>query len=116
MVYDKPLEDWEYPEPDDADDEEATSTITCPVCRRQIYEDASQCPYCGTNVDEMLPTIFKGRPIWFILLAVFGLLALLILELVIRPAKDWAAKDRSEESDPPDQETPGAATPPVETV
>ena len=51
-----------------------------------------------------------------LLIAVFGLLALLILELVIRPAKDWAAQDRSEEPDPPDQQTPDEATPAVETV
>jgi len=51
-----------------------------------------------------------------LLIAVFGLLALLILELVIRPAKDWAAQDRSEESDPPDQQTPDEATPAIETV
>jgi predicted amidophosphoribosyltransferase len=72
MVYDKPLEDWEYPEPDDA-------TITCPACRRQIYEDASRCPYCGADVDAMLPSIFKGRPVWFILLAVFGLLSFILV-------------------------------------
>ncbi|QHD85398.1 hypothetical protein GR168_08375 [Gordonia sp. JH63] len=51
-----------------------------------------------------------------LLIAVFGLLALLILELVIRPAKDWAAQDRSEEPDPPDQQTPDEATPAIETV
>jgi hypothetical protein len=79
-MIDKPLEDWEYPEPDaDEPDDDPDTTITCPVCRRQIYEDAPVCPYCGADVDAMLPSIFKGRPIWFILLAMAGIIAFILV-------------------------------------
>lgn len=78
MTMDKPLQDWEYPEPDPDDDADELATITCPVCRREIYEDAPMCPYCGADVDELLPSVFKGRPIWFILLAMAGVIAFIL--------------------------------------
>jgi hypothetical protein len=33
-------DEWE----DDSDDDE---TIPCPYCKKDVYEGAEQCPYCG---------------------------------------------------------------------
>ena len=46
--------DWDEPDPDEYpgdfyDDEGLESdTLSCPTCGREVYEDAEQCPACGT--------------------------------------------------------------------
>jgi RNA polymerase subunit RPABC4/transcription elongation factor Spt4 len=42
----QPLEDWEYPDPDEYDEEEV-DTIVCPECGRDVYEESPSCPECG---------------------------------------------------------------------
>lgn len=75
---DNPLRDDELP--DDAylgdgdwDDDEA-ELIDCPACGAEIYEEAEQCPVCGEYV---LPDnhVWSGRPAWWVVLGVLGLLA-----------------------------------------
>ena len=51
-----------------------------------------------------------------LLIAVFGLLALLILELVIRPAKSWVEDDETPDRKSPDQKSPDQETPPGEAT
>ena len=41
------IEDYEYPEPDDLDDDESTETILCPECHESIYVESVSCPNCG---------------------------------------------------------------------
>ncbi len=42
------IEDYEYPEPDHADeDDDFTDTISCPACGKSVYSEAIACPACG---------------------------------------------------------------------
>ncbi len=43
---DRALEDWEYPEPDESDDD-FVDTVRCPECGREVYEESPSCPGCG---------------------------------------------------------------------
>jgi hypothetical protein len=56
-------EAWDEEEDDEGDDDDPT--IPCPRCRREIYEDAERCPYCGSWVsrEDARPA---RRPWWFI--------------------------------------------------
>lgn len=59
-------DEWE----DDSDDE---STVPCPYCRREIYEDAQRCPYCERYIsDEDAPRAAKP---WWIVVGVILCLA-----------------------------------------
>jgi hypothetical protein len=70
------LTDDEYPEDDGLDDDE-TDTAPCPKCGAPIYEDAFQCPVCGTYVTPG-SSLWAGRPAWWILLGVLGLAATIL--------------------------------------
>ena len=51
--------DWQ-----NADDEDST-TVVCPGCGRDMYEDAPQCPSCGTYPSrEQHPD--APKPLWLI--------------------------------------------------
>ncbi len=52
----RPIEDFEYPEPDVEDDLE-TELITCSNCGESIYEEAVECPYCGSYVESTTPLV-----------------------------------------------------------
>ena len=67
----KPLEDHEYPEPDDDDDE--ASTVSCSNCGEQIYDEAAVCPYCGDYVTHST-NVWAGRPFWWLALGAIGVL------------------------------------------
>lgn len=64
-------EDW--PAEDDA-----TELVPCPHCGADIYEDAPQCPVCG---DYVMPDTseWTGKPIWYVLLALAGLAAVILI-------------------------------------
>ena len=56
--------DWDVSE--DASDEDGEPTIPCPHCRRDIYEDVAQCPYCRNYVSaEDAPP--APKPWWLVL-------------------------------------------------
>ena len=74
------LQDWEYPDADDAGD--LAETIACPSCGEAIYEDAEQCPSCGDYVTSRSTLVLADRPWWFVLLAVAGSVALVVWLLV----------------------------------
>lgn len=70
-------EDFWYDEPgDDLDD--AAETLPCPHCGTEIYEEAEQCPVCGNYV-TFGTSIWSGRPIWWIALALVGLVATVLV-------------------------------------
>jgi hypothetical protein len=76
-VYERDLEDWEYPEPDD-ETEDASTTIICLGCGAAIYDDSVQCPYCGDYVTTGTTSAFSGRPWWFVVLAAAGIVAVIV--------------------------------------
>ena len=77
---DEPL-DEDGPESDEPLDEngiddDQSETVPCPECGAEVYEDAVQCPVCGTYLSaESSP--WHGRPIWWILLGLVGTGALI---------------------------------------
>jgi hypothetical protein len=72
-------DDWEAPEPDNRDDDDV-ETLPCPACGRQIYEEAEACPYCGEYVTHST-SVFAGKPVWFVALAVLGIVAVIAMLL-----------------------------------
>ena len=75
----KPLDDSEYPDPDE--DDEAYDVIVCPNCRQEVFEDANQCPHCLFYISSSTDP-WVGRPTWWIVLGVAGV-ALAILALLL---------------------------------
>lgn len=70
------LQEWEYPEPDEAPDDESP-TITCPSCGQAIYEDSVRCPHCGDYVIAGAGSPLAGRPWWFVIMALAAILAVM---------------------------------------
>jgi hypothetical protein len=74
-----PKADWDDDEWDDAEDDldddldDDDTTITCPYCKRPVYEDAERCPHCERYISsEDAP--HGPKPLWIILGAVLCLL------------------------------------------
>ena len=82
------LDDNEYPDSDDFDeddfDDESSETIPCPECGAEVYEDAVCCPACGTYITAD-NSIWSGRPGWWILLGLLGILAVIVVLAGIYP-------------------------------
>ncbi len=70
------LEDWEYPDPDEADDSES-NTVPCSACGEEVFEDGVQCPHCGEYLSAPGSSAWRGRPVWFVVLAVLGIVAVI---------------------------------------
>ncbi|MEN6494334.1 MAG: zinc-ribbon domain-containing protein [Thermoguttaceae bacterium] len=64
--------------PDEDVDDDPTETVPCPSCGADVYEDAEQCPYCGTYITSQTSP-WAGRSVWWIVLAVLGLLATILV-------------------------------------
>ena len=58
-------DEWE----DDSDDDE---TIPCPHCKKDIYDGAEQCPYCGNYISEE-DSPREAKPLWLVIGAVICL-------------------------------------------
>lgn len=71
MFDDRPLEDWEYPEPDEGE-EEQVELRRCPACQREYYEESESCPYCGEYF-VMNRTPVVERSWWQIALGLAGI-------------------------------------------
>jgi hypothetical protein len=63
---------------DHGDDED--STIPCPSCGRDIYEDSPQCPHCGEYIVDNAAT--SGRHTWLIIVGVILCLCAIFAWLV----------------------------------
>jgi len=59
---------------DDFEDDSPSETTTCPSCGAEVYEDAVVCPVCNEYVTHR-SFVFRGRPLWYVLLAAAGILA-----------------------------------------
>lgn len=76
------LGDNEYPDDetegnDDWYDDDDSETISCPVCKADVYEDAEQCSACGNYITRNTAV----QPMWWwtavVLLVLFGLIAII---------------------------------------
>jgi hypothetical protein len=74
---DDELRDDEFPDEDDSDDG-SSETVACPECGAEVYEDAVQCPVCGNYIMHQAG-IWSGRPAWWIILALLGVLATVLV-------------------------------------
>lgn len=58
--------DWDNDEAEDDGDDE--STVPCPFCRREMFEDSPRCPSCGEYVSAA-DFARNGRPRWVLVTA-----------------------------------------------
>ncbi len=72
------LDEREYP---DVDDDEGT-TVSCPECGAEVYDDADQCNACGWFLVHDT-RVWSGRSYWWIVLGLLGIVAV-ILALALR--------------------------------
>ena len=73
--------DW-----DDALSDES-ETVPCPECDAEVYEDAEQCPICGSYIihsSSARQYLWKNRPLWWIVLGALGIVAV-VFGLVFLP-------------------------------
>jgi hypothetical protein len=73
--------------PDDELDEheeeraDGETAIPCPHCGADVFDDAEQCPDCGTwLVRDRRPS--TGRPSWFVVLGFLGVLLAILTWIV----------------------------------
>ncbi len=68
---------------DDSDDD--SEVLPCPSCGFTVYEDSPWCPSCGQYVTfpSGAAGVWSGRPAWWILLGILGVVATLILTLAV---------------------------------
>lgn len=74
QTWDEEDEDWG----DDESDLDGESTITCPHCGTEVYEDSPRCPSCENylSLEDSTPPA-TNKPWWVLLGAGLGLLAFL---------------------------------------
>ena len=80
--------DWQDDEEGDSQEweedlEEENSTVACPHCRAEIYEDSVRCPRCGNYITRETMHHFR-KPIWMIvgaLLALAGFAVYMLLDI-----------------------------------
>jgi hypothetical protein len=64
--------DEDLEDPDDREEDDEDSTISCPHCRREIHEDSERCPYCESYLSkEDAP---PARKPWWIIIGVVACL------------------------------------------
>ncbi len=77
---DDPLDEESEPdEPADESelDDDLSETVPCPECGTEVYEDAFQCPVCGSYLSSQSSNPWSGRSLWWILLGLLGTGALI---------------------------------------
>lgn len=67
-------EDW----PDEPEFEE---TRPCPACGADVYEDSPRCPICGEYITHSRSSTWAGRPVWYVLLGLLGIIAVVTMLL-----------------------------------
>ncbi len=64
--------------PDDSD--EVSETVACGACGRDVYEEASQCPYCGEFLTAST-SAWDDRPGWWSTIGLVGIVAVILVLL-----------------------------------
>lgn len=73
-----PEEDSDPEWDDDSGPEDESTTTECIKCGCEIYDDASRCPLCGEyQVGDRTLTAWEGRPFWWKLGGLLGIVAVL---------------------------------------
>jgi len=75
-----PGDDWidEGPSDEDLDEfgqDTAATTMPCPECGAEMYDESERCPTCGQYVTRDTNE-WASKPLWWILLAIAGVVAL----------------------------------------
>ena len=65
----------------DYEEDDETETVECSKCGCDIYEGAEQCPLCGEWQSPQQRTVWTGRPKWFLLLGVLGIVGVILGQL-----------------------------------
>jgi hypothetical protein len=61
--------DDEFDDENEEDDADGETTIPCPHCGEDVFDNAEQCPACGMwLIADRRP--LTGRPRWFVVLGV----------------------------------------------
>ena len=64
--------------------DDQTTTTACLRCGAEIYDDTSRCPICGEyQVGERTLTAWEGRPLWWRLGGLLGIIAVLYALLAV---------------------------------
>jgi len=76
-----PDDDWidEGPSAEDLEEfgqDTALTTISCPNCGVEIYDDSEWCPACNQYITRE-KSEWVGKPLWWIVLAIAGVVALI---------------------------------------
>lgn len=70
-------EDWDAGEVYGTEDQ--STTTECIHCGAEIYDDAPRCPICGEyQVGSRSLTAWEGRPLWWKLGGLIGILAVIL--------------------------------------
>ena len=64
---------------EDADDE---TVITCLHCGEDVFDDAEQCPACGSWIVRDRRASLAGKPSWFVVLGLVGVLLAILTWIV----------------------------------
>lgn len=65
---------------DDYGDDSESLTVPCPECGAEVYEDAVRCPVCDNYiVAGGHGSLWAGRPAWWIILGMAGIIAVVLL-------------------------------------
>lgn len=70
--------------PNDEWDDDSAETAPCPECGAEVYEDAVQCPVCGNYITHQT-RIWSGRPGWWVILGLLGVLAAVLVLAGLAP-------------------------------
>ena len=76
LWYEEPDDQFDDSDFDDNDDD-STETVPCSECGADVYEDAVQCPHCGSYIIAQT-NVWAGRPGWWIALGLLGVAAVIL--------------------------------------
>ena len=70
--------DPEWDDDEDYGPDDQSTTTDCIQCGCEIYDDATRCPLCGEyQVGDRTHSAWEGRPFWWKLGGLLGILAVL---------------------------------------
>jgi predicted nucleic acid-binding Zn ribbon protein len=76
---DEPDDDDDESYPDGVYDDDGPPTVECRKCGDEIYEDADQCPHCGTYQSDEDAGQGPRRSTWISIMLILALLAALMM-------------------------------------